>query len=41
MGEVGTKEVPALAEEVEGELLDVPFIDNKEKATIKGILSDQ
>ena len=40
MGEVCTKEVLALSEEKEGQLLDVSLIDYQHKYTIECIFSD-
>ena len=40
MGNVGTEEVLALSEEVEGELLDISFRNDIKQNPIKGIFSD-
>ena len=40
MGKVDTEEIPALVEEVEGELFNVSLVDNEEEGAIEGILPD-
>ena len=40
MGKVGTEEILALREEVEGELLDISFRNDIEQNPIEGVFSD-
>ena len=40
VGEVEAEEVPALEEEVEGELLDVPLVDQHQEQPEEGVLSE-